>query len=225
MDIIIPKSCFNCGAIGAVVCVNCLKNSRKVDFPVCVVCDRLAIDGITHKICFEKGFPVKFVCAYEYRGIIKKAIRIAKFGQRAYTILTALVESSLQNNQINVLEQADLIIPIPQSEKTKRLLNHAYIIAEVLSKSADKPIVDILEKSSLSQKKLNRQDRKVKIHGKIGFKYSPQNELMDKTIVLADDISTTGSTFIEASKVIMAAGAKEVICYALAKDFRYNIAK
>lgn len=39
----------------------------------------------------------------------------------------------------------------------------------------------------------------------------------DKRVLLVDDIITTGSTFSECARVLRSAGAKEVLCAALAR--------
>ena len=47
--------------------------------------------------------------------------------------------------------------------------------------------------------------------------YKRQELVRDKRVLLVDDIITTGSTFSECARVLCSAGAKEVLCAALAR--------
>jgi len=64
----------------------------------------------------------------------------------------------------------------------------------------------IRQKNSPSQTKLNREEREVNV--KNAF-FCPE-DLTDKTILLIDDIITTGSTMNECAKALKRAGAWQV---------------
>ena len=68
---------------------------------------------------------------------------------------------------------------------------------------------------SFRQSKLNETERAKNVHGKFSC---PQPELVkNKTIILLDDLYTTGATLQEAARVLKQAGAKKVMGLALAK--------
>ncbi len=115
---------------------------------------------------------------------------------------------------------ADLCLPIPSSPKklSQRGFNQANMIAEEVSKKFKPALIkDLLvrSRSTEAQHTQNREGRRENVKG--AFSVTSPGKILGKKVILVDDISTTGATFLESAKVLYEAGAAEVQCFALSK--------
>lgn len=115
-----------------------------------------------------------------------------------------------------------LVVPLPQSRLRvlKRGFNHVLLIVQAAKNASGTNLLQ-LEKKNLvkiretrKQAKLSRAERLVE--QKNSFAVRHPERIAGKEIILFDDIITTGATLSEARKVLLKAGAKKVICVALA---------
>lgn len=114
----------------------------------------------------------------------------------------------------------DIIIPIPLHWKKEfiRGFNQSALIGNYLSKRLNKDLilsVLIKSKNTVSQTKLSEKERKENIKG--SYKIRNSHIIKDKTVLLIDDVYTTGATTEEAKKILLQSGAKKVIILTLAK--------
>ena len=115
-----------------------------------------------------------------------------------------------------------LLIPIPLHKKRKRF--RGYNQAELLCKEMsfiDPEIFDLTTNvlykhiDTLSQTKTS--DRKARLQNIKGcFAVRNTEKISNRNIILIDDITTTGATLNEASKVLKKSGAKKIICFTVA---------
>jgi ComF family protein len=117
-----------------------------------------------------------------------------------------------------------IIVPIPLSKKRKknRGYNQSFIIAQALKNTASENLFQIndnlierIRETEAQAKINNRKKRLENIKGAFGLK-EPADEVRGRTIIVLDDISTTGGTLLEAMKVLKKAGAKKVLGFAIA---------
>lgn len=113
-----------------------------------------------------------------------------------------------------MLEDTDIISYIPMSRRSlfKRGYNQSRLIAEKIAEASGKPCIGLLvkyrkTKSQHSLKSINRS-------GNLLGAYEPDKRYLDeikgKTILLIDDVSTTGNTFNEAGKTLLIFGAESI---------------
>ena len=108
-------------------------------------------------------------------------------------------------------KKVELIVPVPLHRKKMRIrgYNQAALLAEVLGEitgiSVDEDIL-VRVKNTKPLKQLNDKERRRSIRGA----FSVRKSVWAKTIVLIDDIYTTGSTLDEAARVLLKAGAEKV---------------
>jgi competence protein ComFC len=92
----------------------------------------------------------------------------------------------------------------------------------VISRELDLPILDVLirKKMTKTQKDLKKEQRIKNVANAFAFK-SPLFEkegVRGSSFILVDDVTTTGSTLLEAAKVLKRNGAEKVICLTVARD-------
>lgn len=123
------------------------------------------------------------------------------------------------NKNINAHE-IDLIVPVPLHPKKlrERQFNQSEVLASYLAKRLDKKIVkDKVKriKYTMPQTELKRDERIKNVDG--AFLAKDGHDLKGKTILLIDDVFTTGATLHECAKALKNAGAKKVVAFALAR--------
>jgi len=112
--------------------------------------------------------------------------------------------------------QAFVPIPLHKSKKRVRGYNQAEVLAKELSKQLGIPVLDnflIRTRKTVPQKELNPAERQNNL--KKAFKIT-ENDVKLKTIILVDDIYTTGSTIDAATEVLIDSGVEKVFYLSLA---------
>ncbi len=212
--ILFPIKCINCGNYGNRLCDKCRSTLESLDFPLCLVCENLSLGGKTHKICLQKYknvMPESFNCKYIYNQPVKKLLLKSKSGPGAYKYLDLLIDPG-QIEEIAELK-IDYIIPMPASRK--KLMDQSHYLCNKISTILKTPVLKALVRARLSQqqKSLSRENRFLKSQNKYKVANETENKLRGKTVLLVDDICTTGATLIFGSRKLLEIGVKTVHCY------------
>ena len=201
---------------------------------VCGICGEICKDGLCKKCAIEiKKYEINLVNKnkkmyfnesmhiFKYNAIIRQRLIEYKFQDKSYMYKT-FAKIILKNKKVcGFLEKYDIIIPVPihKKRRLKRGYNQTELIAKEICKDISlelKTDVLIKQKNIIAQSELNKNERKQNI--KNAFEIKSINEIIDKKILLFDDIYTTGSTVNECSKILRKAGAKQVGVLTIAKD-------
>ncbi len=182
-------------------------------FPItCSVCDRPAKTAICHdceeelvkKYRNEKKFylqhpPVMIRSVFLYKKEIKDLIEELKYKNGIY------LASFFAKHMSQALEtQYDYLIPVPLHylKKLKRGYNQSAEIAVELSKLAGIPLFTgaVRIKNTKTQTNLNKKERLLNVKG--AFRIVGGKRLKGKTVLIIDDVFTTGATTYELSRQI-----------------------
>lgn len=217
-DTLFPKQCLNCHAWGRYFCDKCCGLLTPVDSLRCIVCQKTNANGQTHSLCRTAATPDGLVSIFDYHNeLVSKAINTAKLALVAelFVELTAIGAKILGAKS----PQDFVLCPIPLSISKKRFrgFNQSEVITKIFALHFGLPVDPLLTKprATKQQKLLNKEQRQTNLQN--SFQISIPQSLPNK-VLLIDDITTTGSTFTEASKVLKEAGVKTVWCLALAQD-------
>lgn len=121
-----------------------------------------------------------------------------------------------------MLGQADFIVPVPlhRWRLLSRRYNQAALMAFALARETGvKCLPDALARvrATPSQGHMDRKDRADNVRKAFAFNMRYAGQVKGKTIVLVDDVYTTGSTVKECAKVLLGAGAAKVHVLTLAR--------
>ena len=169
----------------------------------------------------ENKYFKELISILKYEGLIRDKILQYKFEDKAY-IYKTFAKIVLKNKKVcGLLKKYDIIIPVPIHKKRKlqRGYNQTQLIAKEISKNIDIKLCNnvlVKNKNTIAQSKLNKNKRKQNIKG--AFKALNVQNIQGKSVLLFDDIYTTGSTANECSKILKEAGAKTVGVLTIAKD-------
>lgn len=121
-----------------------------------------------------------------------------------------------------IFPEFDLITNAPISKKrlNERGFNQAQLIAERLAKILNKPSGQLLKKikDTKKQAQSNFQQRLSNLSGCFQVESQYRDFIKDKTILIVDDVISTGSTLNECAKTLKISGAKRIIGVALAQS-------
>lgn len=163
----------------------------------------------------------EILCIFKYEDIIRSTLIKYKFQNKAYLYKT-FSKIIVKNKKIySFLKNYDIIIPVPISKKRNRQrgYNQSYLIAkEIAEKSnlkCEKKCL-VKQKDTIEQSKLDKEQRKINVQGAYGI--INKEKLINKNVLLLDDIYTTGNTVKECAKRLKQSGAKKVGVLTIAKD-------
>ena len=118
----------------------------------------------------------------------------------------------------------DIISPIPMSLKKikQRGANHsasiaAYLQAKLLHSTLELHLLSV-SNNPISQKQLNRRQRQTHLQKA----FHCEHHIIDKNVLLIDDVMTTGATLHYASQALKRSGAKAVYAATLARTSKLN---
>src|SRR3990170_5177088 len=116
LDLLFPKRCVSCGRFGDYVCRVCFSDIEFIEHPVCPVCQRQAIGGVTHPGCQTKFGLDGLIVACRYRGPMRQVVRAVKY-KFAFDICGLLVELVAVNLWRFKLPQNFVVVPVPLYKK------------------------------------------------------------------------------------------------------------
>lgn len=220
-DFIFPKKCVSCKKFGEYLCDTCFSLLSYDVIVPCVYCQKKSFDGHTHPGCLSvKGLDGAFA-AVRYNKPIKKLVRSFKYKPylkdlKKY-ISDLFIEGIIQNEDfMRVIKKQTIIVPVPQyrAKLKNRGYNHADLLADNLAKYFGTEKLEIIERirETSSQFGLSLSERRLNL--KSAFKVN--KEVRYDQVILIDDIVTTGSTFIECTKVLKKSGVRRVYGLAFA---------
>lgn len=177
-------------------CHMCLEN--KTQTYICEECNEKIeyVDGIRE---IEDG-----ICIYPifYSNFIKDIIK--KFKYEKNTFLVKPLAEILYNYYCEKNLKVDYVsyIPMYAKDEYNRGYNQSKLLAEYFCKLTGLEIVHILKKnkSTKHQNKLTKKERLINLAN--SFECIHETKINGKTVLLIDDIVTTGSTFNAVSREV-----------------------
>ena len=147
-----------------------------------------------------------------YEGTLRDIVHALKYDRRP-TIARHLA-SRMRAAGAEVLSGADLVVPVPLHPARERA--RGFNQARELARRLGPPMLDALTRTrrTAPQADLTAAKRHANVEGAFELR---RGAIEGLTVVLVDDVSTTGATLNACAAVLLAAGAKEVRALTAAK--------
>lgn len=218
LDYLFPSRCIVCDEVtdrpGAGVCDKCRDKIIYIREPYCLKCGKQLkkdekeycsdCERIRH--VFDAGMSL-----YDYGSMADSVYRFKYAGRMEYASFYGKDLCEKRGRWLGALNPDALVpVPIHHSRMKSRGYNQAALIARELSRHSGIPVrEDLIKRTSRTQplKDLSRGERQNNL--KRAFKIC-QNDVKLNTIVIIDDIYTTGSTIDAMTRVLKDAGARRV---------------
>lgn len=222
LDLVFPRFCIGCGVYGTYLCGSCAKQIRFYSLPLCPGC-MASIDHLeVHRKCWKKTSLDGLVVVASFSGVIKEMIVGIKYhGWFAQSKrLSEIVYRVLLKKYPHLMEEIHprVMIPVPLHplRLDERGFNQSELFAQHISRLTGIPMRStILHKmrQTIPQASLSRAER-LKNNSEI-YRCTIRLKKSD-TILLVDDVVTTGATLSACAEALKKAGAGKIYALAIA---------
>lgn len=219
INLFFPRRCPVCGDIaqpfGELICPGCVKELSPVRQPACKKCGK-EVEGVRLEYChdcarrprtFEQNFAL-----LNYNAAASRSMSAIKYkGRREYLDFYSQAACRRFARALGRIP-LDVLVPVPvhPSRRRSRGFNQAEILAEKVGRQLGIPVCPNglkRVKKTLPQKELNQEERLLNLRQAFAPGALPEGA---KTVLLVDDIYTTGSTVEACARVLRAMGAEKV---------------
>lgn len=197
LNLVFPSQCIGCGKENVILCEKCL---ARIDYPTL-----LKKNNTWAATDYNDVLAQKAIWLLKYRGLKQIAKPLAEL----------INTRCLKNVRHRVFDTVFIPIPVSPKRLKQRGFNQAELIAKHLS---DNVLTNVLYKTRETELQVslkNREERLTNLGGSFGVKN--RELIINKNIILIDDVSTTCATIKEAKKVLLESGAKSVSALVVAR--------
>jgi len=159
------------------------------------------------------------VSAFIYDGAVRDAIHSLKFRNGTFNAKSFSKQMYRAVGMACKCENIDIVTAVPmyKASKRERGYNQAELLARETARLLGKPYKELLKKTKKNrvQHELSGEQRKKNVLGVYSVKDA--EIIKGKSILLVDDVCTTGSTLSECSRVIFECSPSDVLCVCAAE--------
>ena len=211
-----PKGCAVCARPGAYICIKCLSKAIKPRSSRCYRCNWGTSSGQLCIGCENYSFLAGTTIVAVYDGVARDLILSLKNHNDVWAaeVLGALIARAILRTSIDI----EIVTAIPTSPQRyhERGYNPAEHLAKVVSRQLGLPYRPLLLRlNAAHQIGQTRSQRLQQINGAF-YPIKPQ-VARQRSILVVDDVLTTGATLEEAARVLRRVGARSIWAAAVAR--------
>ena len=212
-------------SIEGTICSDCRQQFSPVGPPLCTHCGRPFAAGDSHPCsrCLERE-PIYDLARAGglYRNTMVTAIHRLKYQERVHLAKDLAVWTLNQWERPGFLPKMDMIIPVPlhPHRLKERGFNQSQLLGRVLAKKLHvpcDPFVLIRTKDTDPQVGLSEKERKENVRGAFAVNPGRHSRIEGKTLLVLDDVMTTGATVEECARTLKNSGAEKICVLTIAR--------
>jgi len=201
-------------------CVSCNSRSAIYPLPICTPCKNTLLEYKSPEVLSSEHLNMIFSCR-AYEGTIRECIKIFKYygNMELLKVFKDIISTFLSNISL-FPSDIDLILPVPMypGRRLTRGYNQAELIAQIVCSETSLPLksrILIKTKDTPPQMSLSRSERIKNM--KHSFVVSDRLSITGKSILMVDDIITTGATLEACARELLHSGARSVLAFTMAR--------
>ena len=158
---------------------------------------------------------------FKFNTSSRSLVHALKYSRADYLAKYMGAQMAVRYKNYPELAEAEVVMPVPLFPKRNRTrgYNQSELLAENFAPLVGLPLDSkslVRIKNTISQTTLGRVGRLANMKG--AFAYKKQEPIKGKTVLLIDDVATTGATLEGCAEALKVAGAKKVMAYTFARE-------
>jgi competence protein ComFC len=193
------------------ICQVCGRNIREGEEPICFDCGRMdeSLRVLNRSVVSYSRYAKQIIQLYKYRGNERIATPLGHW-------MAEVAFRSYHQLPIRLIT----FVPMHPERLKQRGFNQAELLAQMIGKRLALPVKALLSRTKLTipQSKQDRAGRLTALEGAFQLEEQVQPlELQNASILIVDDVYTTGTTLRECAKVLKQAGANQIVAITFAR--------
>ncbi len=219
LSILLPQDCLLCGSgpAASLLCAECARELPRLPDALCPVCAEASPGAMTCGACLKS--PPHFdatLAAFRYAFPVDKLVQALKY-QRRLATADFLASAMLAAGE----PPGDIVVPLPLSARRlgERGFNQAVELARPLARARGLPLeLDgcVRNRDTVPQASLPWKERR----GNIRHAFECAIDFAGQSVIVVDDVMTTGATLDEFARTLKAHGAVRVTNWVAARTLR-----
>lgn len=195
--LLFPPHCVGCSRWGTYLCPACYEDLHFYSLPLTLKLDPCSLDHVFAVGNYQEPLS-SLIHVYKYKGV-----------KEVGGVIARLIYHSTAVPEVEALT----FVPLHPQRLAERGFNQSQLIAEELSNLMKIPCVDLLQRIRYTTTQASVKDRKERLtHLHNCFALQPDvSKPLPASVLLIDDVTTTGTTLNECARVLKAAGVKTVV--------------
>jgi len=208
LDLLFPPTCVECRRVGRWICARCWAKITWLEGASCGVCGSPSLHNPCRRCAHSSSSVGTVVGVAPFEGAAREAVHALKY-ENKHAI--APLMGRLMARAARDLE-ADLVVPttLHRSRRRERGYDQAGLLARVIARELKIDLdVAVLERvrRTKQQVALGPEERRRNVAG--AFRVT--RPLHGETVLLVDDVLTTGATIEAAATALLEGGARSVL--------------
>ena len=222
LDMIYPRRCLACGISAPdpfrYLCWDCWSDASRIGAPFCELCGDPVAGRVEHGfVCYacsaRKPAFDRARSAVRYDGAVGEALRQLKYEKALWLApdLARLLRTCVSAEYPEC--SFDVIVPVPlhHVRRRERGYNQSAVLAAELGRLLGRPVQGRLVRRirpTATQTNLTARERLSNVKG--AFQHKGTERLVDRRVLLVDDVMTTGATVNACAEGLKRGGAASV---------------
>jgi len=207
------------------LCDKCAKDIEILTGDLCTKCgDRLKDNGACINNCSKFNYTFSSnKSLFYYTNSAARIIKNLKYGKKKYLanyVADIIVDSG------EIFENVDYIAYVPASKSRikERGFNQSEVVAKIIGEKLNIKVLDLIVKTkdTIHQAGGTQKERMKNLENSFAINENISENIRGKTLLIFDDVFTTGSTLNECAKIVKKLKPKEIRTLTFAKT-KFNL--
>ncbi len=228
LDLIFPIRCVGCGQFGHYLCQKCLNQIPLKPSFECVGCKQHVSLGHTCYLCRKENCLDQLLISADFKNtLIERTIKIFKFKFVAElsiplsVLMKKYIRQLQKRNKFNIFSDNPILIPVPihKLRKNWRGFNQSELLAKFLADNFQmeySPDILVRTKNTVPQADIKERTERLE-NIQSAFSCLNPAKISGRSVLLIDDVCTTGATLNECAKILKHHGAKNIMALVVAR--------
>ncbi len=229
VDLVFPYRCIVCRKYleRKYLCQKCLNSLPIKKQYECIGCKRPTPLGKTCTFCREENKVDQLLIVSDFKNYeVASVIKLFKYrflvdlAEPLGILASKYLDHIAKRDHFSIIQSDPLLVPVPlhKTREYSRGFNQAELISRLIARRYRLDVISALTRNARGTPQAQLQDRPERLYNVQGLYSCNQPEsVQGRSVVLVDDVCTTGSTLNECARVLKEAGAGHVAALVIAR--------